>query len=143
MKKLLLTVGLLAAVSGTSHAQSAWDKGYSTWTVVGVICTTGTAVQLNATRQIIGFTIGGYRINNLDSADAVYIGHDLNVSTHSATTVAMNRLGERVNSGSSVSYEIGHNPDLSDQPDVEVWCRAVDAAGAGAVLLNLVTFGYK
>jgi len=143
MRKLLLALALLACLSQHAAAQAAFDKGYSTWTAVGVFCTTGTAVQLNATRQIPGFIIGGYRVNNLDGADSVHLGHDQSVSTHTATAAALARHGERLASGGSITYELGLNQDLADQPDVELWCRAVDAAGAAAVLLNFVTFGYK
>lgn len=144
MKKIIFSV-LFAVVfiPSKSFAQSAWDKGYSTWTAIGIFCTTGTSVQLNATRQLIGFNIGGYRINNLDGADAVYVGNAPSVSTFSATAVALAQLGERIASGGSTTYELGLNPDLADQPDVELWCRAVDAAGTASALLNLVSFGYR
>ena len=141
MKKLLVFVLLLTATR--ANAQSAWDKGYSTWTAVGIYCTTGTSVQVNATRQIIGFNIGGYRINNLDSADSVYIGSDISVSTDTSSAVKLARLGERVSSGGSVSYELGMNAELANQPDVELWCLAVDAAGTASALVNLITFGFK
>ena len=145
-KRFLIIAGLgLACAFNADRAwsQAAFDKGYSTWTVVGVFCTTGTRVQLNATRQLPGFLIGGYRVNNLDGADTLYVGHDRSVSTNTASAIALARLGERVVSGGSATYELGLNQDLADQPDVELWCMAVDAAGAAAALVNLVTFGYK
>lgn len=142
MKKLLLTLGLLLLGGGAANAQDVYDKGYSTFTAAGVFCTTGTSVQLNiSTRAVPGFNIGGYRIINLDSADAVYIGQSASVSTTSTRAIDLAVLGERISAAGSSTFAVGRHPDTA--APVGIWCMAADAAGAASALLNIVSFGYR
>lgn len=127
------------AVSG----EAVYDKGYSTFTATAIACTTGTTVQLNATRQLIGFNVAEYRLQNTDGADSVYIGQTPSVSSFTVPAVAMAAFGEPLSSGSNRTWLVGSNPALADQPDVELWCIAADAAGAAAVIMSVVSFGYR
>ena len=144
MKKLLLLLTLLLPrAAQAASGQSVFIKGDSTFTATAVYCTTGTSVQLNSTRQIIGFIPSRYTIRNNDGADTVNIGHDVSVSTFTDNATVLARYGYPLTSASTVTWELGINPDLANQPDVEIWCRAVDAGGAASVLISLVSFGYK
>ena len=133
---LALLVGLIAtSAPAKASGEAMFSKGHSTWTVTGVNCSTGTSVQISA--ALSGFQISAYRIQNQDSADAVWIGHNTNVSTQ-----ALSGLGEKITAGSNAVWELGRNPDIA-LPIVGLWCRAADAAGATGVTLSRATFGYK
>ena len=136
--KFALAIGLLALTTTKSYAagEASFSKGHSTWTVEGVTCTTGTAVEI--TKELTGFNISGYRLINQDSADSIWLGPDSSVSTD--TTKA--QLGEVLAAGASGVWELGRNPDRA-QLAVKLWCKAADAAGASAVRLSRAVFGYK
>lgn len=145
MRKFLLFAALFLAAPVVTKAQSGvvWDKGYSTFTVTGVYCTTGTAVQLNGTRQVQGFVPALYVLDNNDSADTAYIGHDVSVSTFTDNAAVLARRGFPLRTAAQREFKVGLNPQLTDQPDVELWCKAADAGGAAAVLISLMTFGWR
>lgn len=133
IKKIFALVGILLASTLNANAagEAMFSKGHSTWTVAGVACT---ANATDITGSIAGFDISAYRIGNLDTATAVYIGHD-NLVSNDATNA---RVGEKLTAGSSGVWEIGKNPDLA-QRAVKLWCRSA----AGSIRLSLALFGYK
>lgn len=134
MKKLLLLVGILF-LARSARAEAVFDVGVTSHAVTGVVCTTGTVVQINLTRPT-GFAskVTGWRVQNQDSGDSAWIG-GLSVSTSAASN-----LGFRLVAGDDVTYPLGYNPINSAEPPL--YCRAEDAAGAAAVLLSVEWFGY-
>lgn len=141
MKKLLLLAGfLILGGIGKAHAEAVFDVGYSTGLPIGVICTTGTVVQINATRPT-GFTgkVVGYRVQNQDSADSVWNGGP-NVSTTTTTSADLTNLGERLVAGADAPFPLGY--DYQNSRDARLYCRAADSAGASGVVLSVYWFGY-
>lgn len=135
--KIKLALVCAIAILG-SHASAytlSYDKGYSSATVSGVTCTSGTAVEI--TGSMAGFNVGAYRLINQDSADEVYIGFSNAVSSDTASGF----LGEKLASGASGVWELGWNPDTSAA--VKLWCRAADAAGVAGARLSRAIFGYR
>lgn len=148
MKKILLLAALFAAplFPAAVHAApmgAVWDKGYSTFTVVGVLCTTGTTVNLTATRRLSTFEPAEYVIFN--SSNTVYIGSNVNVSTWSLTTASLANFGFPIPVNTSRSFRVGRNPDLADQAVVNLYCQSADAGGfeGRANALSIMTLGYK
>ena len=134
--KILALLAFLGLFGSRASAYTlSYDKGYSTATVSGVTCTSGTAVEITAT--LSGFNLGAYRLINQDSADEVYIGFSSSVSSDTASGF----LGEKLAAGASGVWELGWNPDLSAA--VKLWCKAADAAGAAGARISLAVFGYK
>lgn len=133
MTKIFALVGILLASTLNANAagEAMFSKGHSTWTVAGVSCT---SVATQITGSLSGFDITAYRIGNLDTSVAVYIGHDEYVSNDTSNA----RVGEKLTAGSSGVWEIGKNPDLA-QRAVKLWCRAA----SGTVRLSLALFGMK
>jgi len=140
-KKFLgLIVGLFALplFAGDAAALTqTYDQGFTTWTVVGVTCSTGTAIQLNSTDQLPGFLIGGYRVQNQDPADAVWLGANSSVSTDTASGF----LGEKLVADGNTPLTLGKGRE-DNRPLVPLWCKAADAAGAAGARLSLAIFGY-
>ena len=145
MKKLMWAVLALVLMGIASPSMAATDPtfevGYSSFATKGVVCSTGTITQINATRPT-GFSanIAGYRIQNQDSSNAVWLG---GVSVSSATTTAALRanLGEKLNADASVAWALGKDYSRATVPTVPLYCLAADAATSG-VNLSLVWFGY-
>ena len=106
----------------------------SSATVGGVVCSSGTASRIdNAGRNGLmggGLNRAWVRIENQDSADAVWLGFDASVSTFSVASI-----GEKLAAGSNAPYSIGR--------DIQIWCKADDSAGAAGVLLSNAQFGFK
>lgn len=127
---LLLAV-FWAAVPAKAAGEAMFSKGHSTWTVSGIDCT---SVATNITGSLDAFDITAYRLTNLDTSVAVFIGHDALVSND--TTSA--RVGEKLTAGSNGVWEIGKNPDLA-QALVKIWCRSA----SGTVRLARAIFGSK
>lgn len=146
IKKIFWAVLWLAIMGGNAMAgEIITDVGYSTFAVVGVKCSSGAvAVQLNATRPT-GFSanVGGYRIQNQDSADAVWIG-GVSVSTMPAVLTATNfaDLGERIPSYGNSPVSLGKDYSRATAPLAPIYCRAEDAAGAAGVIVSVFWFGY-
>lgn len=143
MKKLIFLTGLLWALApGKARAVDVtYDKAHSTFTAVGVNCTTGTVVDL-APANSGGMIITAIRFQNQDSADSVWLGN-LSVSTSTVSGDSTANLGEQLAGGSpgdSVVWPVGYDSKRSAL--IEIGCRAADAAGANGVMLNRVTFGY-
>lgn len=146
MKKyaLMMLFGIFALASGPNAAEAAqptYEIGYTTTTPKGVICTTGTVVQLNATRPT-GFVarVAGYRIQN-QSSSSVWIG-GAQVSTHTATAAALAVLGEKLVAGANVTFHLGYDAGRTGLPLTPIYCRAEDAAGSSAAVMSVAWFGY-
>lgn len=134
--KIFALLGFLALFGSRAEAYTlSYDKGYSTATVAGVTCSTGTSIEITAT--LSGFNLGAYRLINQDSADEVYIGFNTNVSSDTAS----NLLGEKLAAGASGVWELGWNPD--SVAVVKLWCKAADAAGAAGARISRAVFGYR
>ena len=137
MRKIFLSLGLLIGLASSAMAQGGqanYNKGLSSWTVTGIVCTTGTAVELSA--GMSGIILSAYRIQNQDSADAVWLGHTTLVSSS-----ALSNLGEKLTAGSNGVWELGYESVALRL--VTVWCLAADAAGAAGVTLSRARFGYR
>lgn len=140
MKKFLLIAAMLGLGASSAHAyEDSYDKGWSSATVTGVNCTSGTAVNITGSTFAVpmnGFRMGGYRIQNQHASCAVWIGYNGNVSTS-----ALSNLGVTLTAGKDGTFPVGYNPDTSTQ--VQVWCRSADACGANGATLSREGFGYK
>jgi hypothetical protein len=145
MRKILFVVAILLGFGVKAHAyQESYDKGYSTWVVTGVICTTGTSVEVS-TAIAGGYNIGTYRFINQDGADAVWLGPLTNVSTTATNGNASNgynNLGEKIVAGGSGTWDLGRDGG-SSAAKVKIWCMAEDAAGGPGAVLSRAIFGYK
>ena len=142
MRKMLLSllavVGLYA-LPGAVQAQGMFHVGYTTHGVVNVICTTGTVVKINTDRPTgMGGRAVGYRVQNQDAGDAVWIGA-LTISTSAASARGGEMLGAGSPGDSSV-WMLGYNYLLS--AEVPLYCKAADAAGAAGALISVTWFGY-
>lgn len=139
-----LALGLMFASSQAQAAdgKGTYDVGYSTFVPVGIICTTGTVRQLNATRPT-GFThnIAGYRIQNHDSADSVYIGTVRVSSGTNGTDTHVATLGERLAAGASGVWHVFRDRKDSNN-NTPIYCLAADAAGAAGAVVTVTWFGY-
>lgn len=148
MKKLLglllLAVAMLGLSPGRARAQSqpTFEIGYTTWTTVGVPCSTGTAIQLNGTRPT-GFVqnVAGYFIQNQDATDSIWLGDSPSVSTHTATAAALAALGLRLIAGDSYPIHLSKRRD-SGIGLVPIYCKAADAAGTSGAAMNVTWFGF-
>ena len=134
MKKFLLGLGLCFLSGSASAFELTYEKTASTWTVTGVTCSTGTAIEI--TQSISGYNLLNHRVQNQDSADAVWIGYNSSVSTSAASG-----LGERLDAGASGTWSAGY--ELNAKRAVQIYCKAADAAGAAGVLLSVAAFGYR
>lgn len=143
MRALILFIFAVVLSCGEAWAgeQPVFDVGYSSIAVVGVRCSTGTAIRVNATRPT-GFTanLAGYRIQNQDGADAVWIG-GVSVSSDTSAGGALTNLGEQLTAGSSGPYGIAKDY-RSAAGLIPLYCLAADAAGAAGAVLSVVWFGY-
>ena len=142
-KLLLLAVGLFLFAPGDAAAQTAiYDQGYSTIAVKGFRCSTGTISQINLTRPA-GFQmrVAGYRVQNQDSADAVWIG-GASVSTSTLAGAEIDLLGEKLIAGANAPYSLHKDPIRPNTPNVPIYCLAADAAGAGGVIVSVAWFGF-
>lgn len=145
MKMLGLIFGLMIAMARPSSAvEATFEIAYSSFASVGVKCSTGTQVRINATRPT-GFTsnIAGYRIINQNATYAAFLGGP-SVSTSTAGTAAANdyaNLGERVGPRASDPFPVGKGY-ISTGGLVPVYCMCEDAAGANGCILSVVWFGY-
>lgn len=136
--KAFAILGILFGIGSNANAagESMFSKGHSTWTVSGVTCATSVATDI--TGSISGFDINAYRLQNQDTAIAVWIGSNANLSTDTTKS----NLGEKLTSGSNGVWEVGKNPDLA-QSLVKIYCMAADAAGSAGVRLSRAIFGSK
>ena len=140
--KLLALAALLALMPRSSHAQgeAMFSKGHSTWTAVGVNCTTGTAAAI--TISTVGFITSGVRITNQSSTStySVWLGPTMYVSTKTLTGDAAALRGEKLAPGSSGVWELGY--DSRGQVRPKIFCLAADQAGGNTVPLSIAIFGY-
>lgn len=142
LKVVALFSALLAlSLAGEARASGSFDIGYTTFTQSGIFCTTGTVVQINLTRPD-GFAAVpvGYRIQNQDSADSVWLGK-VDVTTHTSTAANLLDLGEKLVAGADTTFQVGID-HRNTGARVPIYCRAADAAGAAAVLLSVLWFGF-
>ena len=144
IKKIFWAVLGLALLGGEVKAgENITDVGYSSMAVVGIKCSSGAvAVQLNASRPT-GFSanVGGYRIQNQDSAESVWIGGP-SVSTATTNSTTWANLGERIPSYGNSPVGLGKDYSRSTVPLIPIYCRAEDAAGAAGVIVSVFWFGY-
>ena len=129
-------------MSAQASPEPSYEIGYTSAIPTGVRCTTGTVVQINLTRPT-GFNaiVAGYRVQNQDDADAVWIG-GVSVSTYSATAAALTALGEKLTAGSDGTYPLGRDYNNGTAARIPLYCRAADAAGAAGAILSVYWFGY-
>ena len=140
MRFLFLLAFLLLPVKAFSY-QEVVEVVRSSATVGGVKCSSGTAVKLD-TSVIFGVLGTGInrawvRVQNQDSADAVWLGFDNKVSTATpnSTTAIIKFLGEKLAAGANAPYSIGNG--------IPIWCKASDDAGDGGVILSFAQWGFK
>ena len=140
---LLFMAGMLSATG--SMAQSAnggvFDVAYSTFGTRGVCVTTGTVVQINATRPTnFKARVAGYRIQNQDSADTIWIG-GVSVTTHSTNNnaTAIANLGEQVVPGETTVWPVFKDADADV---VKLYAKAADAASTVCAFISVMWFGY-
>jgi len=140
MKMILtsLALSLFCATQAMAMGPTpTYEIAYSTFSQQGVICTTGTVVDLVATYPsgIQGGRAAGYRVQNQDSADAVWLG-DVDVSTHTGTIA---NLGEKLTAGSNGTYHLWKDKNAVR---VGLYCIAADAAGAAGAVMSVLWFFY-
>jgi len=151
MKKFLIA-GLLAFVfaSKAQAYEQVYEKGYSTFTVHGVTCTTGTAVNLSAynnlvsTQALTGFSDGiRYRFSSQERSVWVFFGSDARVSTMTSSANYGAPWISTMTAGGVVGKEfnLGYNNDQGAR--AQIWCIAENSAGAAGVRLAREMFGYK
>ena len=138
MKKFLLGLGLCFLSGSASAFELTFEKGYSSHSVVGVKCDTGTVVNI-APANLGGYNIAGYRIQNQDTADAVWLGGP-SVATSTVSGDYTN-LGEKLVAGADGPFPYGYDQDRKTV--VELFCKAADAAGTAGVILSRAIFYYK
>ena len=141
MRKFLATLALVISLGGMAHADTGvFEVSYPTHAVTGVTCSTGTVIQWNATRPTgFGGKVAGYRLQNQDSADSVWIG-GITVSTSAATALGTQLAGGAP--GDSAVWMVGYDYSRSTPVNSPMYCRAADAAGAAGVLVSVEWFGY-
>lgn len=142
-KMFWMALGLMLLGVKAQAGELITDVGYSSFSVTGVKCSSGAvAVQLNASRPA-GFSanVGGYRIQNQDSADAVWIGGP-SVSTSTVVGDSITNLGERIPSYGNSPVTLGKDYSRGASPLAPIYCRAEDAAGAAGVIVSVFWFGY-
>jgi len=136
MKKLLLLTVLfaLSVFIGKSYAYTpVFDQGFSSATVKGIACTTGTVIQVDTDREteLTGFRHAGVRIKN-HGTEKIWIGYDTVVSTH---TGAIGNLG--------VTLAAEQDGPFAVDEDVSVYCITSDAAGADGTPISIEYFGFN
>lgn len=144
MKKILIGLGLLFCLAIKSHAYTlTYEKPFSSSTVVGMRCSTGTVIAINQTLAATSstFVLAGHRVTNDDSTYDVFIGYDANVSSHSSTANGLAHRGLRATPRVGIPMPVGYNTDLATQGSV--YCIAEDSAGSSGVIVSVETFGYK
>lgn len=142
MKKALLLLGLIFTAAAANAAD--FELGYSSWAVVGVKVTSGTAKQINAVRPTgFGAKVTGFRVQNQDPTYAVWIGYTSSVSTGPAVNAALApNLGLQLVAGADAPFQLGNQQLAQNQPVVPLWVKAADGAGANGVHLSVEWFGY-
>ena len=149
MKKLIIAAMLLAGLAGRALAfTETYDKGFSSFTVKGIVCTTGTTVNITADAQVStwtvmsGYNLGGFRIQNQDSADSMWLGGQ-SVSTTTVSAAQKQYLGEKVAAGGNAVYAVSRDSYATSPGNVQIYCRAEDAAGVDGIIVSVALFGYK
>ncbi len=143
MRKTLALLCLAAAAAlmpGSAFASPVFDVGYTSAAPRGVVCSTGTAAQVNVTRPL-GMTgvPAAYRIQNQDSTNAVWIGGVSDSTTADIYTASdLRNLGEKLTAGSDGVYPVGRDPG-NNAASVPIYCKAANAA-TGGVLLSVYWF---
>lgn len=137
----LLTAIFLAAPAGAQ--QATIEANYSQVASSGVLCSSGTTVQINSSVPD-GFTletIGGYRIQNQGSENA-WLDTSSTISTHTVSGTVMENLGFKLVPGGDVAYHLGRHPRGSRGSRTALYCKAADAASTDGVHLTVEWFGY-
>lgn len=143
MKKLLAVAAILSifAVKAKADGEPMFQVGYSSYSSVGVRCSTGTAIQINASVPAGSRgNVAGYNINNLDGSNKVFIG-GISVSTKTAVGDSISNLGAPIAANGSKTLLVGKDPrNLSAL--VPIYCKASDAAGSSGSVLAVEWFFY-
>jgi len=142
MKKFLFIVGMfLAFGADRAEAYNEVVEVYrSSATIYGMKCSSGAVTQIDSTSfgvlKMAGTqNRGAIRIQNHDSADSVFIGYSVLLSTD---VNAPANLGEELAGGSpgaNATYPIGSG--------LNIYCKSADSAGAGGVVISVNQLGYK
>ena len=135
MKKLLIGALFALCMCGRAEAGNpTFEIGYGSHTLQGIVCTTGTVVQINGSRPSgIRGRVAGYLLQNYNS-DAIFVG-DANVSTHTGTIA---NLGAKLTQNDSLPLHLGR--DQARDAIAPIYCIAanaatVDAGTSGAELM--------
>ena len=158
IKKILIAVAFMACFASKASAyEKVYQNGFSTWTVTGVLCSTGTPIDISAfplavgstytaiaiqgsTTALIGYENVLYQLENANSLYDVFIGHDANVST-SSSSVNMGIKMVGTSTGTVRTFNLGWNPNLGIRD--QLFCIAQGGAGSMGVRLTRTIFGYK
>jgi len=141
MKKIIFAALALVALCGDAKAEGFFDIGYSSVAFSAVRCTTGTVVQLNATRPT-GFSAGisGYRLLNQDSSPQsaeVWIG-GTSVST---SVFSLDGFGYRLKAGESADIKVAKDYRRAGNP-VPIGCKAASSAAVGSLpIVSILWYG--
>lgn len=141
MNRIISVLALVVGLAGSSHASgdALFSKGHSTWTVTGINCSSGTAIQI--TISTVGFITSGVRITNQDSTYPAWFGPRANVSTKTLITDALVNRGEKLTAGGSGVWELGYDDVIQVRPTM--FCIGPDAAGTAGVPISVSIFGYR
>lgn len=135
--RILFSALLLMGLSSVAKADDAvFHVGYSSVAVRGVICSSGTVSQINATRpQGFKGAVAGYRVQNQDSTNNVWIGGPI-VSTAAASIA---NLGLKLAPGDSAVWHVSY--DDVRRALVPLYCKNADADTDG-LAISVEWFGY-
>lgn len=135
MKKLFLSLVLLAGLSLKAHASTDVNVVGSSWTWSGVICTSGTVVRVDnfyhgLSTGIITSQRIGLVFQNQDSTNAVWLGYDANLSTDTTNVAHGQNIGFKLKAN-DITF-------IGALRSVQIYCQSADAATTG-VWLNTQT----
>ena len=142
MKKLAILAAILSLGAVKAMAQSpTFEVAYSTFATMGVNCTSGTVVNIVASRPTaFAANVAGYRILNQDSTNNIWLG-GISVTTHTTTDNGITNLGERLKPGESAVWPL-YKDYKRLAAMVPIYCKAADAAATSGVKISVVWFGY-
>lgn len=144
MRKFIFAaiLGVLGLAGRADAMTLTYEKAYSTGAVVGVSCTTGTAVEITSGASTMpsdsilgGFVVMGYRVHNLDTSNKVFIGFNSNVAVSGA------RVGAPIPAGGNMPQPLGLDADTALK--AKLYCIGAAAAGGSGVQIAVEIWGYK
>lgn len=141
MKSILLGLALLClgAVEAKADGSPIFTSGYSSYTVVGVRCSTNTTIQVNS--RPAGFTarVAGYRAFNPNVANVFFGGQTINTATADGSDLT--NFGRRLVTNVAETFWLGKS-FATASPLIPFFCRAEDSAGSGGAVISVEWFGY-